>query len=185
MQYKLHEKLVAINPMKNVLMIPVVLIAVTFCDRIYGQVRNSIGIGAGINRPVKDGYGIGRDRVIQANIHLNNRLALMPILGLESIASGRELDSNTGFDTGFLNLAAKYYPGKNVFIYAGPSGYVGGNDGGVIGLGGTGGAGYNWNFDHYSSLEFSLRADVLPTHMRAGTLIGLRVAYQFNFSRKD
>jgi hypothetical protein len=171
--------------MKNLFIITSLLVSILFCKQTYSQVRNSIGLGGGINRPVKGGYGIGRDRVVQANIHLNNKLAFMPVLGLETIAGGHQLDSKSGFDAGFLNLAAKYFPGKKVFVYAGPSGYVGGNDGGVVGLGGTAGAGYNWNFDDYSSLEFSLRADVLPTHMQAGTLIGLRVAYQFNFSRRN
>lgn len=168
--------------MKIQVVISVLLLALLFSNLVYSQpARSSIGIGAGINQPFKGGYGIGRDRVIQGNFRLNNTLALMPVLGWETIAGGNNFDSHSGFDAGFLNVAAKYYLSKKVFVYVGPSGYVGGNDGGVIGLGGTTGAGYNWNFDDYSSIEFSLRADVLPAHMQAGTLIGLRVAYQFNF----
>jgi len=159
-----------------------ILFIVFFSDVAYSQpARSSIGIGAGINQPFKGGYGIGRDRVLQANIRLNNHLALMPVLGWETIAGGKKFDSNSGFDTGFLNLATKYYLSNKVFTYAGPSVYVGGSDGGVVGLGGSAGAGYNWNLDDYSSLEFSLRADALPTHLQAGSFIGVRVAYQFNF----
>jgi hypothetical protein len=158
------------------------LFTLLFSNLVYSQpARTSIGIGAGINQPFKGGYRVGRDRVLLANIRLNNTLALMPVLGWETIAGGRKFDSNSGFDAGFFNLVAKYYLSKKVFAYAGPSGYVGGSDGGVIGLGGSAGAGYNWNLDDYSSLEFSLRADVLPTHLQAGTILGLRVAYQFNF----
>jgi len=160
----------------------VLLLALIVSNCVYSQpARTSIGIGAGINQPFKSGYGIGRDRVLQANIHLNYKLALMPLLGWETIAGGKNLNDRSGFDAGFLNLAAKYFLSKNVFAYAGPSVYVGGNDGGVVGLGGSAGAGYNWNMDDYSSIEFSLRTDALPTHLQAGTLIGLRVAYQFNF----
>ncbi|CAM3696413.1 hypothetical protein MUGA111182_03645 [Mucilaginibacter galii] len=162
--------------------LPALLLALLVTNLVYSQpARTSIGIGAGINRPFKSGYGLGRDRVLQANIRLNNNLALMPLLGWETIAGGKNINDRSGFDAGFLNLAAKYFVSKNVFTYAGPSVYVGGSDGGVVGLGGSAGAGYNWNLDDYSSLEFSLRADALPTHLQAGTLIGLRVAYQFNF----
>lgn len=148
---------------------------------LFAQARNAVGIGGGINLPLKDGYKVGRDRVIQANIFARNKFALMPTLGIEDI-KGKLLSD---YSVGFLNLGAKYYATPKVFVFAGPSCYVGGNDGGVVGLGGTAGAGYDWAFDKYSSLEFSLRADLLPSYFNVSPLTGLRVAYKFNFSKKQ
>lgn len=158
-----------------------IILSLLIFNDVLAQARNSVGIGAGINLPAKTGYKVGRDKALQANIFAHKRFAIMPTLGIEDIKSNLRSD----FNVGFLNLAAKYYTGKNFFIYAGPSCYVGGNDGGVVGLGGTAGIGYDWAFDDYSSLEVSARADVLPSYLHVNPLAGLRVAYKFNFSKKD
>lgn len=147
----------------------------------FAQARNSIGIGAGLNFPVKDGYQIGRDRVLQANIFARKRFAIMPTLGWETFRNR----NRTNIDMAFLNIAAKLYLSKSWFVYGGPSGCLSGHDGGVIGWGGSVGGGYEWAFDKYSSVEFSLRTDFPPAYLRIPTAAGLRVAYKFNFSKKD
>ncbi|MDT3403849.1 hypothetical protein QE417_002921 [Mucilaginibacter terrae] len=157
------------------------LITFSINNKVFSQARNSIGVGAGLNLPINNDYKVGRDRVIQANIFARNKFALMPTLGIEDIKGKLRSD----YSVGFLNLAAKYYATQRIFVFAGPSCYVGGNDGGVIGLGGTAGAGYDWAFDKYSSLEFSLRTDLLPSYFNISPLAGLRVAYKFNFSKKQ
>lgn len=157
------------------------ILSVFFFNDVFAQARNSVGIGAGINLLTASGSKVGRDRVIQANVFAHKRFAVMPTLGIEDIKSKLRSD----FSVGFLNIAAKYYTGKNFFIAAGPSVYVGGYDGGVVGLGGTAGIGYDWAFDKYSSLELSARADFLPSYFNIGPLAGLRLAYKFNFSKKD
>lgn len=158
-----------------------IILSLFIFNNVIAQARNSIGIGAGINLLAESDSKIGRDRVLQANIFAHKGFVIMPTLGIEDIKSKLRSD----FSVGFLNLAAKYYTGKNFFVYAGPSVYVGGYDGGVIGLGGTAGIGYEWAFDKYSSLAFSTRADFLPSYFNINPLAGLRVAYKFNFSKKD
>lgn len=116
----------------------------------------------------------------------------MPTLGLENIESDKKGTYNGYYFVGsgrsvglvFLNVAARYYFYKRFFAFAGPSVYVGGDDASSSGLGGTLGGGYDWAVDHYSSLEFSLRADVLPVYDKTVPVSGLRVAYKFNFSRR-
>jgi len=168
-------------PMKLYSTLLSLIFSVFFLNDVLAQARNSVGIGAGINLPAESGSRVGRDRVIQANIFAHKRFAIMPTLGIEDI----KRDLRSDFSIGFLNIAAKYYVSTNVFVYAGPSVYVGGYDGGVIGLGGTAGVGYEWAFDKYSSVEFSTRADLLPSYFNINPLVGLRVAYKFNFSKKD
>ncbi|WP_345950085.1 hypothetical protein ABDD95_01245 [Mucilaginibacter sp. PAMB04274] len=147
----------------------------------YGQARNSIGVGAGLNFPFKTGYSIGRDRVLQMQLFSKKQWAFMPVLGLEKFKGKQEAN----MDVAFLNMAAKYYVSKTVFIYAGPSVYAGGNDNGVAGAGGAVGAGYDWTLDGFSSIEFSLRTDFLQAYTRLPPAAGIRVAYKFNFKHKD
>lgn len=152
-----------------------------FTHTALAQARNSIGIGAGLNLPVNDGFKIGRDRVLQVNIFAHKRFVIMPTLGWETFRNRNRTD----IDMAFLNIAAKLYFSKSWFVYGGPSGCLSGYDGGVIGWGGSVGGGYEWAFDKYSSVEFSLRADFAPSYLRIPTAAGLRVAYKFNFSKKD
>jgi hypothetical protein len=173
---------------------PVLLLltALFAVNQSFGQSRNSIGIGAGINMPLQDGYRVGRHRVVQANLFSKNRWSLMPTLGWETIAGGHKgidngsyySESKPGADLVLLNLAGKYYFSNRWFAYAGPSVYLGSYDGGTIDWGGTLGAGYDWAFDDYSSVEFSLRTDILPVNRQTIPVAGFRVAYKFNFSRK-
>ncbi len=155
------------------------------------QLRNSVGIGAGINLPLQNGYRVGRSRIIQADFFSKNRWALMPVLGWETIAGGRKgtdngsyySESKPGVNLVFLNMAGKYYLNKNWFAYAGPAVYLGSYDGGTIDLGAALGAGYDWAFDDYSSVEFSLRTDAMPVNRQTIPVVGFRVAYKFNFGR--
>ncbi|WP_158825733.1 hypothetical protein [Mucilaginibacter lacusdianchii] len=160
----------------------------------YSQIRSrsSIGVGVGINQPMQNGYRIGRDRVIQANIRLNRRLTLMPTLGVENIKGNNKgayngyyfTESGRSVGLVFLNPAMRYYFSKTLFGFAGPSVYIGGENASSSGLGGTAGAGYDWPVDDYSSLELSLRADVLPVYSKTVPVAGLRLAYKFNFSAR-
>ncbi|MBS7565631.1 hypothetical protein KHS38_14560 [Mucilaginibacter sp. Bleaf8] len=169
-----------------------IILAFFTAHKTYSQARSSIGIGGGINYPLQSGYHIGRDKVIQGNIRLKDALTLMPTIGLENIESDKKgvyngyyfVGSGRSVDLVFLNVAARYYFYKRFFAFAGPSIYLGGDDAGSSGLGGTLGGGYDWAVDHYSSLEFSLRADVMPVYDKTVPVSGLRVVYKFNFSRR-
>jgi hypothetical protein len=177
---------------KLLILIPALFILLDI-NPSYGQSRNSIGIGAGINLPLQAGYRVGRHRVLQANLFSKNRWSFMPALGWETIAGGHKgldngsyySESKPGADLVFLNLSAKYYFDKRWFAYVGPSLYLGSYDGGTIDWGGTLGAGYDWAFDDYSSIELSLHTDVLPVNRQTIPVAGLRAAYKFNFERKN
>jgi hypothetical protein len=158
----------------------------------YSQARSSVGIGAGINYPLQSGYHVGRDRVLFANFRTSNKITIMPSIGLESTESDKKgvyngyyfVGSGRSVDLFFLNLSAKYYFQKSFFAFGGPAVYLGGDDLGSAGIGGQFGAGYDWNFDDYSSFELSLRSELLPVYDKTVPTAALRVAYKFNFSRK-
>ncbi|MVN92111.1 hypothetical protein [Mucilaginibacter aquatilis] len=147
----------------------------------FAQARNSIGIGAGLSQPLAHGYKPGRDRILQANFFARNKFSAMTVIGLEGIKKSGGQETNTAF----LNLSAKYYLGYSIAAFAGPSLYVRGNDKGVVGPGASLGLAYDWPFDTYSSVELSLRTDVLPKYLETPALVGLRVAYKFSFKKRQ
>jgi hypothetical protein len=168
-----------------------ILMLTTEC---YSQIRtrSSIGIGGGINLPLQDGYRIGRDRALQLDLRLKNKLSIVSSLGWETIKGAKKgvyngyyfSESGRSVDLVFLNVSAKYYFNKTLFGFAGPSVYVGGDDAGSSGIGGNVGAGYDWAVDDYSSLELSLLGEVLPVYSKTVPVAGLRLAYKFNFNRR-
>jgi hypothetical protein len=158
----------------------------------YGQVRSSVGFGIGVNHPLQGGYRFGKDWAIQANIRTSKKAALVPAIGIESVEGNNKGTYNGYYFTGsgrsvnlvFLRLAGKYYFNNNVFGFAGPALYVGGDDAGSSGIGGSIGVGYDMDLDNLNNLEFTFRTDVRPVYSKMVPVAALGIAYKFNFTKR-
>jgi hypothetical protein len=158
-----------------------------------GQSRNSIGFAVNVNTPLRNGYTTGYGWAFQGNIRLNEKWAIVPVVGVEQVKSDKNGRYNgyyfegTGRSVGwgYLGASAKYYFGGQWFGYAGGALYVGGDDAGSTGPGATAGAGYDLAVGRRSSFELSLHADLLPVYSKAVPVGGVKLAYKFNFSKRQ
>jgi hypothetical protein len=156
---------------------------------VRAQARGSIGLGAGINVPLASGFVPGSTWVLQTSARLSNRFALTPALGIEHIKSDKKgryngyyfEGSGRGVSLLTLNLSTRYYINRTLYVTAGPTLYVGGEDASSSGLAGTAGFGYDLKLDRHNNLELLLHADAVPDYGTMLTVAGLRLLYKFNF----
>lgn len=164
---------------------------------IYGQSRSSIGLGASINRPISSDYKIGFGLDLQPNIRLSDKFALVPELGVKKTNSNGRFIYKNGYyyttiqdlNTFYLGIGGKYY--WNSRWFAGLMGNIhisGGNEDIVSGgYGGNASVGYDMPLDARNNIEFSFRTDLMQLQDvddKLKPVLGLRVAYKFNFRKK-
>ncbi|NCD70285.1 hypothetical protein [Mucilaginibacter agri] len=177
--------------MKQLYICILILLGVLTIDKTYGQARNSIGFGGGINIPLPNGYSTGSNYFLQGSIKLANKVELMPSIGVVNIESDKKGVYNGYYFVGsgrsvsliYLSATAKYYFNSLFFVVGGASLNAGGDDAGSSGVGAHAGAGVNLNLDKHNALEFTGRFEALPDYDKTVPLIGIRAAYRFNFGR--
>lgn len=158
----------------------------------YGQARSSIGFGAGINKTLSSNYDTGYGYNMQGSIRLSDKFALVPVLGIEQLKNNTsyiyEGYSRYALTQGiiYFGINGKYYLSQPWFVRAGTMLYLG-TGGGDINTGGFGGnlaLGYDLPVSERSDFEITLRTDIAQLRSNTNKLtpiIGLRLAYNFNF----
>jgi hypothetical protein len=169
------------------------LAALFFCHiNAEGQARSSIGFGGGPAFPIGSGYKVGSTLALQFNVRLSNKVALAPLLGIETIISQNKGRYNgyyfegspRGVNLVMLSLPVRYYITERIFATLAPTLYVGGEDAGSSGIGGTVGLGYDLPVDPRNDLELMLHCDRLLVYEHPIVVAGLRLAYKINFHKK-
>ncbi|RYY32286.1 MAG: hypothetical protein EOP46_19340 [Sphingobacteriaceae bacterium] len=163
----------------------------------YGQARSSIGLGLSANRPLSSDYKIGHGFDLQPNIRVSDKFAIVPELGFKKINSNGRFVYRNGYyyttiqnlNTFYLGLGGKYY--WNSRWFAGLMGNIhisGGNEDLISGgYGGNATVGYDMPLDARNNLEFSFRTDLMQLQDiddKLKPVLGLRVAYKFNFRKR-
>jgi hypothetical protein len=165
----------------------------------YSQSRSGIGLAYGINKPLSNDYNTGSGFQFLGKIAIGNSWAIIPDLGYDRLNSkGRVFYDPANFnnkrigsvDLFHLGLSGRYFFNKQWFANAGAIVYAGGGNEDIAnaGIGGSAAAGYNLNLDEHSSLELSLNTSIINIQYSDNNvtpIIGLKVAYVFNFRRDD
>ena len=165
----------------------------------YSQSRSGIGIAYGINKPLSNDYNTGGGFQLLGKIAIGNNWAIIPDLGYDHLNSkGRvyyepaNLNNKriSSIDLFHLGQSGRYSFDKQWFANAGAILYVGGGNEDIAnaGIGGSAAAGYNLNLDEHSSLELSLNTSIINIQYSDNSvtpIVGLKVAYVFNFRRDD
>ena len=143
-----------------------------------GQAHNAFGLGVAINgypgryasgTQVQTGGGLA----MQGEIKLANDLALVPSLGIEVPYFI------------YLGLSGKCYLQRSFFIHFGGFLHLGGADIYDSGPGVTGGIGVALLAEKMHSLEATLHTDIMRYDTRTKAIVGVRLTYNFSFSKLD
>ena len=132
------------------------------------QAKNAIGIGAGLNTS-REGSGVGA--TLQGEIKLANSISLAPSLGIEIPY------------VAYLGVAGRYYFTDQVYGSLGAFAHVGGVDDPYIGPGGTAGIGFIVLATIRHVLDVNFHADYFENDHERTALAGLRLTYNFSFTR--
>ena len=158
------------------------------------QARSGIGIGLGANIPFASGYNAGVDFNVQGNIRLSNAFALVPAIGVKQIKGddaiihegpmGYSTYTRGNLDGVSLAFSGKYYFAPQWFASAGVVGIINADR---SSSGGTFALGYQVPLDNQNNVEFNLNGSILKWSRTSGSttvpVAGLRIAYNFNFSK--
>ncbi|GAA4319867.1 hypothetical protein GCM10023149_18810 [Mucilaginibacter gynuensis] len=184
--------------MRSIIKITLIIVIATLSHwQSYGQARSSIGLAYGINKPLTTDFKTGSGFNLQSSIRVSNKVAITPSLGYEKLnANFRNVYDSYGYrvysveNIGlvYLGVGAKYYFKERFFARAGAMLYLGGGNEDLVtgGVGGALAAGYELMLDRHSDLEFTLRTDLInlrSSETKITPVIGLKVAYNFNFRR--
>lgn len=135
---------------------------------VNAQAKNAIGIGAGFNTS-KEGSGIGA--ILQGEVKLTNSISLTPSLAIETPY------------VAYLGAAARYYFSNTIYGSLGAFAHVGGVDDPYIGPGGTTGLGFIIFATTRHVIDLNIHADYFENDHERNILAGLRLTYNFSFSR--
>jgi hypothetical protein len=132
------------------------------------QAKNAIGLGAGLNT---SGAGAGFGAILQGEVKLNNTISLAPSLGIE-----------TPYIV-YLGITGRYYFSDEVYGSLGGFAHVGGIDDPAIGAGGTAGVGFILLATTRHVVDLNFHVDYFENDNERTTLAGLRLTYNFSFTR--
>jgi hypothetical protein len=177
---------------KQLFKIALLAILTVYCLNTQGQARSSISFGAGPAFPIGSGYEVGSTWALQVNVKINSKFAVGTMLGIENVVSEKKGRYNGYYFEGspreasllMLSLPGRYYITESLFATLAPTLYVGGESASSSGLGGTAGAGYDLTLDARNTIELMLHCDRLMVYTDHVTVVGLRMAYKFNFRKK-
>ncbi|MGF7041183.1 hypothetical protein [Mucilaginibacter lappiensis] len=153
------------KPLKLILIIGSLICGANFAN---AQAKNAIGIGAGLNTS-REGSGVGA--TLQGEIKLTNSISLAPSLGIEIPY------------VAYLGVAGRYYFTDEVYGSLGGFAHVGGVDDPYLGPGGTAGIGFIILATTRHVLDVNFHADYFENDHERTTLAGLRLTYNFSFTR--
>ncbi|MCD0489555.1 hypothetical protein LPB86_15040 [Pedobacter sp. MC2016-14] len=138
----------------------------------YGQAKNALGLGPAINVSKTGSYnresGIGAR--LQGEIKLANRISLVPSIGLETPYNG------------YLGISGKYYPIPRFHLLFGGIAYIGGDV--YAGVGPSVAIGYQLVGSRRNFIDIDLHGEIIKVDPYENTtVLGLRLTYNFSFSR--
>ncbi|MEO5894002.1 MAG: hypothetical protein ABIQ31_27335 [Ferruginibacter sp.] len=154
----------------RVLMLTLLSISMIFSTfLVHAQAKNAIGIGPAINGS-KEGTGMGA--VLQGEIRLAKSFALVPSIGVEIPY------------VGYTGLSGKYYLPNKTHVSLGGFLHVGGDDAGDSGFGGSAGFGIELLSTQKHIIDLDIHGDVFQIDGDPAFVGGLRLTYNFSFSRQ-
>ncbi len=137
---------------------------------IYAQAKNALGAGPALN---SSKFGGGFGGVLQGEIKFTRKAALVPSIGVEAPY------------TGYISLAGKYYFQPGIHVNLGAFLHIGGDDASDSGPGGTAGIGYEMVSSKRHILDLDFHLDVMQIERETAPIGGLRLTYNFSFSKRD
>ncbi len=154
--------------LKPIIVVIFIISAITTAN---GQAKNAIGFGPAINTSQKGG---GFGGLVQGEIKVARSFSIVPSIGVEIPYIA------------YFSLAAKYYILPGLFTTLGPLAHIGGDDGIYAGLGGSAAAGVELLSKRRHVIDLILHGDVIKMDDRgnAGSVVGLRLIYNFSFSKR-
>ncbi len=138
-----------------------------------GQAKNALGIGPAINTSKQGSYNTegGFGGVLQGEIKLAPKFALIPAIGVEIPY------------TGYGGLSVKYYPVDKVHLKLGAIAYIGGDI--DAGLAPSVDVGCQLLSSGRHFIDLDLHGEVIKIDQYENTtVIGLRLTYNFSFSKQ-
>ena len=157
------------NILQYILKIALIITCIICSDNFANaQAKNAIGLGAGLNTS-REGAGFGG--ILQGEVKLTNSISITPSLGAEIPYVVH------------LGIGGRYYFSDEVYGGLGAFGHFGGDDGASAGLGGTAGIGFILLQTTRHVVDLNFHADLFENDHRRITLAGLRLIYNFSFSR--
>lgn len=133
------------------------------------QAKNAIGVGPALSFSEENipGYGI----VFQGEIKLNKKLSIAPSFGVEVPY------------VVYAGLAGRYYPQPDFYVNLGGFIRAGGDVFSDSGPGGTAGVGFILLATKRNVIDLNLHADIMSYESKTRALAGIRVTYNFSFTR--
>jgi hypothetical protein len=132
------------------------------------QAKHAIGIGPALNGN-KDGMGFGG--TLLGEIKVAKAFSIVPAIGVEIPY------------VGYVALGAKYYFHRSMYTNLGALLHIGGEDGADSGIGGSLGIGGALLAGKRNLLDLNLHGDAIKMDGDLAPVVGLRLTYQFSFSK--
>lgn len=133
-----------------------------------GQARSGVGLAFGVNGS-SEGLGLGFR--FQGEVKVSRKVTVVPAIGVE-------IPYNV-----YAGLSGKYYFRSRFYSMLGPIAHLRSLEAGDSGIGGSAAVGYEFKSAKRSIVDLNLHTDVIQINGRTSPVIGLRVAYNFSFSR--
>ncbi|MCX2477685.1 hypothetical protein OQY15_01205 [Pedobacter sp. MC2016-15] len=145
-----------------------------FTNTVKGQAKNALGIGPALNSSKRGSYNnpTGFGGRLQGEIKLLNKISVIPAIGLEGPYSG------------YFGISGKYYPADRFHLMAGGIAYIGRDL--YTGVGPSLAVGYQLLASKRHFIDIDLHGDIIKVDAKGHTtIIGLRLTYNFSFSRQN
>ncbi|WP_184550699.1 hypothetical protein [Mucilaginibacter sp. FT3.2] len=138
-------------------------------NRAIAQAKNAIGVGPalGVSEDNIPGFGIA----FQGEIRLNKQFSIAPSFGVEIPY------------VVYAGLAGRYYVQPGLYVHLGGFIRAGGDVFSDSGPGGTAGVGFIVLSTKRNVIDLNLHADVMSYENRSRTVAGMRITYNFSFTR--
>ncbi len=141
-------------------------------DTAKGQAKNALGFGPAINVSKTGSYdaegGIGAR--LQGEVKLANRISIVPSIGVE-----------TPYNF-YFGVSGKYYPMDRLHLMLGGIAYIGGDV--LGGVGPSVAVGYQLLSSRRHMIDIDLHGEIIKVDPYENTtVLGMRVTYNFSFSR--
>ncbi|MEN0056551.1 MAG: hypothetical protein AAGC65_22935 [Mucilaginibacter sp.] len=151
--------------LKITLIIPCIICSANFAN---AQAKNAIGLGAGLNT---SGKGAGFGAILQGEVKLNNSISINPSLGIETPYIA------------YVGATGRYYLSDEVYGSLGGFAHIGGIDDPSISPGGTAGIGFIVLATNHHVVDLNFHVDYFESDNERLTLAGLRLTYNFSFTK--